>query len=175
LKACVSQQTKQDDFPPKDAARYYTHDLTKLIDIAGFEAAFKEEAVRDPIFRTNWAIVKDWTEEATYQVERAWVQFEDAVVYRWNGSSVRGQMACDVTLDDLNRFWTAERRRGNLPAILIDLDGPQLTLHFTRSITTPRAFRILDQHFKSRCSALTRDRTVQSTGSANSASRLSRF
>jgi HEPN domain-containing protein len=66
LKACIARQTKQDDFPPKDAARYYVHDIPKLLDIAGLGSAFKE-ASKDPTFRANWAVVKDWSEESRYQ------------------------------------------------------------------------------------------------------------
>jgi HEPN domain-containing protein len=59
LKACVARQTKQDDFPPKDAARLYTHDLPKLLDSAGLGWAFEQEAGQDPIFEKNWTTVKE--------------------------------------------------------------------------------------------------------------------
>ena len=67
LKACIARKTRQDEFPPKEAARYYVHDLPKLLDIAGLGSAFAQEAGQDPAFRENWAIVKDWTEETRYQ------------------------------------------------------------------------------------------------------------
>ena len=67
LKACIARKTKQDDFPPKDAAKYYTHDLPKLLDIADLGLAFADEASKHPIFRANWAVVKDWSEETRYQ------------------------------------------------------------------------------------------------------------
>ena len=67
LKACIARQTKQDDFPPRDAGKYYTHDLAKLLDGAALAAHFTAEASRDPSFRSNWAVVKDWAEEARYQ------------------------------------------------------------------------------------------------------------
>jgi len=67
LKACIARKTNQDDFPPKDAQRYYLHDISKLLDGAGPGLAFEQEAAQDPIFRANWATVKDWTEEARYQ------------------------------------------------------------------------------------------------------------
>lgn len=66
LKACIAGRTKQDEFPPKEAAKYYVHDLAKLLDIAGLGSAFAQEA-EDPAFRANWAAVKDWTEETRYQ------------------------------------------------------------------------------------------------------------
>lgn len=64
LKACIAAKTRQDEFPPKDAARYYIHDLPKLLAIAGLEQEFTEEATNDPEFRENWSFVKDWSEEA---------------------------------------------------------------------------------------------------------------
>jgi HEPN domain-containing protein len=66
LKACIARRTKQDDFPPKEASKYYTHDLPKLLDMADLGVAFKQEAEREPAFRSNWAVVKDWTEESRY-------------------------------------------------------------------------------------------------------------
>ena len=67
LKACIARKTQQNDFPPKEAAKYYIHDLPKLLDIAGLESGFAQEAAQDPVFRANWAVVKDWTEETRYQ------------------------------------------------------------------------------------------------------------
>jgi HEPN domain-containing protein len=66
LKACIAKKTRQDDFPPKDASKYYVHDLAKLLDIAGLGLVFADEASKDPIFRANWAVVKDWSEESRY-------------------------------------------------------------------------------------------------------------
>jgi hypothetical protein len=67
LKACIARKTNQDDFPPRDAARYYVHDIPKLLDSVGLSSAFEQEAGQDAIFRANWATVKDWTEETRYQ------------------------------------------------------------------------------------------------------------
>lgn len=67
LKACIARQTKQDQFPPRDAAKYYVHDIAKLLDIAGLSEEYSREASQDPAFRTNWAVVKDWSEESRYQ------------------------------------------------------------------------------------------------------------
>lgn len=67
LKACIARKTMQDEFPPKDGPKYYVHDLTRLLDYAGLGHAFAEKAGNDTAFLSNWAIVKDWTEEARYQ------------------------------------------------------------------------------------------------------------
>jgi len=70
LKACIARKTKQEEFPPKDAQKYYIHEIQKLRDIAGLDSAFTQEANQDPTFRANWAVVKDWSEESRYQSRR---------------------------------------------------------------------------------------------------------
>ncbi len=67
LKACIARRTRQDEFPPKDAARYYTHDILKLRDAAGLELAYEQEVGQDLIFAQNWAVVKEWNEQTRYQ------------------------------------------------------------------------------------------------------------
>jgi hypothetical protein len=67
LKACIAGQTRQDDFPPRDAIKYYTHDLVRLLEIAGLGTEHAEYAEQDAIFRQNWGIVRQWNEEARYQ------------------------------------------------------------------------------------------------------------
>jgi hypothetical protein len=59
---------------------------------------------------------------------KQWVQYEDAVVYRWNNTHATAHIDCAVTLDDLTRLWNAERKRSNQPLLLLDLDGQTLTL-----------------------------------------------
>jgi HEPN domain-containing protein len=66
LKACIARKTNQDDFPSREAARYYVHDLPKLLDGAGLGLAFEQDARQDEILGKNWAAVKDWTEETRY-------------------------------------------------------------------------------------------------------------
>jgi HEPN domain-containing protein len=67
LKACVARKTNQHEFPPRDAQRYYVHDLPRLLEGAGLGSAQQQEATQDATFRRNWATVKDWTEETRYQ------------------------------------------------------------------------------------------------------------
>lgn len=67
LKACIARKTQQNDFPPKDAQKYYVHDLAKLLSISGLESEFNSHAGKDPAFRANWALVKDWNEASRYE------------------------------------------------------------------------------------------------------------
>jgi HEPN domain-containing protein len=68
LKAYVARQTREHDFPVKDAQRkFYIHDLGQLCNNAGLSEAFNDEFQRDADFQLNWDFVKDWTEEARYK------------------------------------------------------------------------------------------------------------
>ncbi|HEY0080730.1 MAG TPA: HEPN domain-containing protein [Pyrinomonadaceae bacterium] len=69
LKACVARKTKRFDFPPneKTVREYYTHELVKLVKGAGLGAALQTEEISNAQFRSNWAVVKDWNEQARYE------------------------------------------------------------------------------------------------------------
>ena len=57
FKAIIAQKTKPEDFPPKEAPRYYTHDLTALVGYTGLNAALTREREIDPVFNEYWDIV----------------------------------------------------------------------------------------------------------------------
>lgn len=64
LKACIAKKTRRHDFPDKELVnKSYTHDLEKLLVLAGLRAALDA----DPAMLVNWAVVKDWNEEARYE------------------------------------------------------------------------------------------------------------
>ena len=68
LKACIAKQTKRGDFPDKNTVdASYTHNLTRLVGIAGLQSKLDEDAAADKTFEQNWAIVKDWSENSRYQ------------------------------------------------------------------------------------------------------------
>ncbi|MGH9654534.1 MAG: HEPN domain-containing protein, partial [Bryobacteraceae bacterium] len=50
LKTCIARRTREGDFPPKNAQTYYSHDLTKLVEIAGLATALRGKAAADPEF-----------------------------------------------------------------------------------------------------------------------------
>ena len=67
LKACIAKQTQRGDFPDKKKANEcYTHDLEKLIGVAGLRVALDIEKKTDPAFAAYWTVVKDWSEESRY-------------------------------------------------------------------------------------------------------------
>jgi hypothetical protein len=62
----------------------------------------------------------------------AWLEFEDAIVYRWTGASVSAELDCAVSAKELQEFWEAEREglRLSLPALLISKEDGRVTLRF---------------------------------------------
>jgi len=89
LKACVAKQIKQYDFPDRDLVnRSYTHRLQKLLSVSGLKAALERDLVCDPALESNWAVVKDWTEQSRYLTSIAKPRAEDlyeAVMDKTNG------------------------------------------------------------------------------------------
>lgn len=71
LKASIAKKTRAFDFPPKVkiVTELYKHDLTILIKMAELEFALKDEIKSVPEFATNWAVVKDWSEQARYETK----------------------------------------------------------------------------------------------------------
>lgn len=67
LKACVTKQIKEHDFPDKQLVLdSYTHNLEQLLRISGVKAQFDLRIKADKSFEVNWTTVKDWTEAARY-------------------------------------------------------------------------------------------------------------
>jgi len=68
LKACIAKQTREFDFPDKAVVNdSYTHDLEKLIRVAGLETELQERSASSKQFEVNWNLVKDWSEGARYE------------------------------------------------------------------------------------------------------------
>jgi HEPN domain-containing protein len=70
LKACIARRTNLHDFPEKAVAeKAYTHDLTRLLDLAGLKLQLQIDttAAANPALGVNWQHVKDWSERARYQ------------------------------------------------------------------------------------------------------------
>lgn len=69
LKSCIARQVKRYDFPNKKLANaVHTHDLGRLIGAAGLVRAFEDDRKANPALDVNWAVAKDWTEDARYDV-----------------------------------------------------------------------------------------------------------
>lgn len=78
LKACVAKQVKQYDFPEKRIANEaFTHDIEKLIRVAGLAVELEKERAANPALDINWAIVKDWSETVRYELGITEAQAKD--------------------------------------------------------------------------------------------------
>jgi HEPN domain-containing protein len=89
LKACIARQFRANDVPDKKLVNsFYTHELDKLLDIAGLRIDMEREATRDSDFAVNWTLVKAWNETVRYDeiatFLRAWEMY-DAVkrILQW--------------------------------------------------------------------------------------------
>ncbi|MGL4500008.1 MAG: HEPN domain-containing protein [Planktothrix sp.] len=64
LKACIAKKTQQFDFPDlKSVRKIYTHDLKELAELAGYDI----HAQLKSTYKTQWSIIKVWSEESRYQ------------------------------------------------------------------------------------------------------------
>ena len=69
LKACIARQVKRYDFPDKKlATEAFTHDLEKLVKVAGLAQTFENDRKARPVLDLRWAIVKDWSESHRYEL-----------------------------------------------------------------------------------------------------------
>jgi HEPN domain-containing protein len=67
LKACIAKQVERHDFPDKKLANdSYTHDLTKLVGIAGLKNRLDAALSADKAFELNWHVVSEWSEAERY-------------------------------------------------------------------------------------------------------------
>jgi HEPN domain-containing protein len=67
LKACIAKTTLRYDFPDKKkVGDSHTHSLENLMKLANLEEARLEQAQKDSVFRTNWDLVKVWSEQSRY-------------------------------------------------------------------------------------------------------------
>lgn len=67
LKACIAKRTQEHDFPDRRSIQYYSHDLEKLLGFAKLENELEQEMQSDARMKTQWDIVKRWSEESRYE------------------------------------------------------------------------------------------------------------
>lgn len=67
LKACIAKQVRRHDFPDKKLANTsFTHNIEQLITAAKLKTELENEERVNPEFMRNWAIIKEWSEQARY-------------------------------------------------------------------------------------------------------------
>jgi hypothetical protein len=68
FKACVARTSNRGDFPDLSKVRdSYTHDLSRLVRVAGLESSLAAEEKSDPQFQRYWLAVRVWSEQSRYQ------------------------------------------------------------------------------------------------------------
>jgi HEPN domain-containing protein len=79
LKSCIAQRTRQHEFPERDAAKYYKHDLQELLTHAQLKQSLDAAMLTYPLLKKNWNIVKNWSEEARYENGRTTQEARDLI------------------------------------------------------------------------------------------------
>lgn len=69
LKACIAARFRENEIPDRKFVNdIYTHDLGKLLGLAGLEEELTEARQRDPELDQRWSIVKNWDEKSRYSL-----------------------------------------------------------------------------------------------------------
>jgi hypothetical protein len=68
LKACIAKGYGPEEWPEKQfVADCHTHEILKLVRLAGLEGQRAADSAANSNLATNWGIVKDWTERSRYE------------------------------------------------------------------------------------------------------------
>ena len=69
LRACIAKRTQQYDFPDKKLViDSHTHDLGKLLDLAGLSDLLKNDVASNVELKLDWETVRDWSEQSRYRL-----------------------------------------------------------------------------------------------------------
>ena len=115
---------EQDNVPPYQRLG----EIMRGIEFAGI--SLEDTSLLDPKSQQFQSFLSVVTTSSRLAAGAEWLKFEDAVVYRWTGASVRGELTCEVSRDELKQYWEAERKMMSprLPALLIDVDKRRVAL-----------------------------------------------
>ncbi len=98
LKACIARRTQRYEFPSRHTVNEsHTHDLEKLLRLAGLERALAQDTRTRAALGLNWDPVKDWTEQTRYDVAMDMRRARD--LYR----AITGRR--DGVLPWVRRYW----------------------------------------------------------------------
>lgn len=79
LKACISRQTKEHDFPPdrKAVEAIYKHNPNDLLKASSLESKHDQARVANAAFDANWKVVQVWSEQSRYDQGRSEQEVQD--------------------------------------------------------------------------------------------------
>lgn len=67
LKACIARAFRRNDIPRRQLVNdTHTHDLDRLLDLAGLRRALRQESATQPPLEIHWKAVSAWRESARY-------------------------------------------------------------------------------------------------------------
>jgi hypothetical protein len=98
------------------------------IDLAG--VTLTDISMLDPESREFRSLFSHASASSQLAAGAAWLELDEAVVYRWTASAADGELTCDLSLSELNEIWQNERktRHLKLPALLISQEMRRITL-----------------------------------------------
>lgn len=98
------------------------------IELAG--VALWDISMLDPESREFQSLFSHASASSSLAAGAAWLELDEAVVYRWTAAAANGELTCDVSLSELNEIWQNERKARHLspPALLISLEKRRITL-----------------------------------------------
>jgi len=68
LKACIAKRTARHDFPDKERVNAsHTHNLEKLVELAGLKDSLENARQSEPKLHVNWSVVTEWWEQSRYE------------------------------------------------------------------------------------------------------------
>ena len=92
LKACIARKTCRFDFPDRKAVSdSHTHDVQKLVELAGLKLQLDAASSADKEFKSNWTLITAWQVEDRYSLNI--LPYEAEELYRAISSKKSGMMA----------------------------------------------------------------------------------
>lgn len=67
LKACIAKRTQAQQFPERDAHKYYKHDIGELLAHSKLKQELEISMLADFRLKESWTILKNWSEETRYE------------------------------------------------------------------------------------------------------------
>jgi hypothetical protein len=108
------------------AAYQILNGMLRRIELVGI--TLEDISLLDPESQQFRSLYSTARESSRLAAGPEWLEFEDAVVYRWTGESATGDLSCDASAGELRGLWEAERKLTNRPALLIDSERRRVTL-----------------------------------------------
>lgn len=110
--------------------QYYRtlREILTTLDLAGL--TLEDISVLDPVSQQFLSFVGVVRESHRLVSGPSWVVFDGAVVYRWTGAALRGELTCDLSAAQLMQAWEAERRATSGNRLLISVADRRVTLRF---------------------------------------------